>query len=311
MGVRGLDRLLHQKKQFREVAWSAHAGKRWAVDILCLMYRARRSGLSILTVVAGLIVRLRRAGVEPVMVFDGRPPAAKTEVLVRRREQRAAAREEIAEIAAAPAATTVAERDERESRIAALQARAPVVARGDRDELKQLLYAAGVLFVSAAGEADDLLGWLARTGEVSAVVSTDMDMLARGVPLLVVPGTDDATVLTGVELAGVLGALRLNYRQFVDACMLMGSDYSVGLGGRRYEPLVAVETARRGVWDVSGAAFDAGAGMLRGDGVTWEELLVESQRDKWAAGAPAREPAVVAGLAERESWPPEWVAALG
>lgn len=311
MGIRGLDRLLHEKHQFRAINWAAHAGKRWAVDILCLMYRARKARLSILSVVAGLIVRLRQAGVEPVMVFDGRPPAAKAEVLTRRREVRAAVEEEIAVIAAAPEPTTTAERDARETRVAELQARAPTVGRCDRDELKQLLYAAGVLFVSATGEADDLLGWLARQGEVSAVVSTDMDMLARGVPLLVVPGTDDATVLSGVELAGVLGALRLTYRQFVDACMLMGSDYSAGLGGRRWTPAVAVEAARRGVWDVSGAAFDVGAGMLRGDGVTWEGLLVESQRAKWAAGAPAREPAGVATFAEREGWPGAWVAVLG
>jgi hypothetical protein len=275
------------------------------------MFRARKARLSILSVVAGLIVRLRRAGVEPVMVFDGRPPAAKAEVLTRRREVREAVAEQIATITAAPAPTTTAERDRRETRIAELQARAPTVGRSDRDELKQLLYAAGVLFVAAAGEADDLLGWLARSGAVSAVVSTDMDMLARGVPLLVVPGTDDATVLSGVELAGVLGALRLTYRQFVDACMLMGADYSAGLGGRHYAPMVAVETARRGVWDVSGAEFDAGAAMLRGDGAKWEELLVESQRAKWEAGAPAREPAGIAVLAEREGWPAEWVALLG
>ncbi|NDE15948.1 hypothetical protein EBZ80_13560, partial [bacterium] len=274
MGIRGLERLLHEKHQFRAIDWTAHAGKRWAVDILCLMYRARKARLSILSVVAGLIVRLRRFGVEPVMVFDGRPPAAKAEVLTRRREVRTAVAEEIATITAAPEPTTTAERDRRETRVAELQARAPTVGRNDRDELKQLLYAAGVLFVTAAGEADDLLGWLARRGEVSAVVSTDMDMLARGVPLLVVPGTDDATVLSGVELAGVLGALRLTYRQFVDACMLMGSDY---YAGRYWTPTVAVEAARRGVWDISGAAFDVGAGLLRGDGVTWEGLLVESQ----------------------------------
>ena len=304
MGVRGLDRLLHQKKQFREIDWPTHAGKRWAIDILCLMYRARRSGLSCLTVVAGLVVRLRRAGIEPIMIFDGRPPAAKSEVLERRRELRATVEKEMAAVAAEPTPVTVAERDARDARVAALQARAPVIARSDRDELKQLLYAAGVLFVSASGEADDLLGWLARTGQVAAVVSTDMDMLARGVPQLVVPSTDDATVLTSVELSGVLETLRLNYRQFVDACMLMGADYS---SGRRYEPLVAVETARRGVWDVSGAAFDIGATLLRGDGMTWERLLSESQRHKWAAGAPAREPTVLVEFAEREGWPPEWI----
>jgi flap endonuclease-1 len=310
MGIRGLANFLKWRvpSSRRAAVLTGRSGQRWAIDCSCLMYRARGAGLPILAVIAGLIVRLREAGIEPVFVFDGRPPAVKSPVTDRRREERATARAEVAAAVAAIAEKpdmSEIERVDHEIRAAEATARAPTVGRTDRDRLKQFLYAAGVLFVTPHGEADDLLALLARAGVVSAVVSTDMDMLARGVECLVVPEVPDASVLTEFSLRGVLTGLRLTYRQFVDACALMGSDYSVA-GGQRYEPAVAVEAARRGVWDISGAEFDVGTGLLRGEGVTLEGLLAENQMEKWVAGAPARELAALTTFCEEEDWPAPW-----
>jgi hypothetical protein len=209
---------------------------------------------------------------------------------------------------------TSSERVDKEGQVAALQAKTPIVNRGDRDELKRFLYAAGVLFVTATGEADDLLAYLARERHISAVVSTDMDMLARGVPLLIVPDTADATVMTEIALTSVLAALRLTQSQFLDACLLMGSDYAP-VRWRRYEPAVAVEAARKGLWDISGgalivAAAAPAAGLLRGDGVTLDTLLSELQRAKWDAGVPAREPETMAAMVAEAGWPLDWLGLL-
>jgi hypothetical protein len=311
MGIRGLANYLKWRvpgaRRAASLTVATGGTERWAIDCSCLMYRARGAGLSILTVVAGLLVRLRVAGIEPVFVFDGRPPVAKTSVIEKRREDRATARAEVAAATAAIAENPDMgdlERAEYEIRAAAAIARAPTVGRTDRDRLKQFLYAAGVLFITPNGEADDLLALLARQGHVTAVVSTDMDMLARGVRRLVVPDTPDASVLTEFSLDAILVGLRLTYRQFVDACALMGSDYT--MAAQRYEPAVAVEAARRGVWDISGAEFDVGTGLLRGDGVTLESLMAENQLVKWAAGAPARELDVLRRFCEEEDWPPQW-----
>lgn len=311
MGIRGLANYLKWRVPGarRSASLTVTAGEvaRWGIDCSCLMYRARGASLSILTVVAALIVRLRGAGIEPIFVFDGRPPVAKNPVIEKRREDRATARAEVAAAAAAIAEKPEMgelERAEHEIRAAAAIARAPTVGRTDRDRLKQFLYAAGVLFVTPNGEADDLLALLARQGHVSAIVSTDMDMLARGVRRLIVPDTPDASVLTEFSLDAILTGLRLTYRQFVDACALMGSDYT--MVSQRYEPAVAVEAARRGVWDISGAEFDVGTGLLRGEGVTMEGLLAENQLAKWSAGAPTRELDALGRFCDEEDWPPQW-----
>jgi flap endonuclease-1 len=307
MGIRGLAGFIRWRipSARRPVQWKDHSGERWAVDCSCILYRARAANLSVLTVVAGLIVRLRQAGIEPVFIFDGRTPAVKTETVDRRREVRAAIKEEIAtikaEIDAAPDALGAIAK---EVRVTELQSKVPQITSRDRDDVKKLLYAAGVLFVTAVGEADDLLGFLARTGQVAAVVSTDMDMLARGVRVLVQPETPDTTVLTELSLDKILMGLDLSYTQFVDACMLMGSDYTPQ-EITTIPPQMAVTAVQRMSAPMNSAII-SGAALLRGDGVTWDKLLVALQREKWATGAPAVEVTPLHAYCVENMWPMEW-----
>lgn len=296
---------------------------KWGVDIQCLLCRARAGGLSPLTVVASLIVRLRRSGIEPIVVFDGKPPTAKQEVTTERRTQRYAAQTEMSEIRAdIEAKERSGQMNENlratmMTRVDELQRKAPVISHGEKDEIKQFLYASGVQSLTASGEADDVLAYLARTGVIQAVISTDMDMLARGVQRLVVPETNDGTTMTEISLPAVLMGLGLTYAQFVDACVLMGSDYT-GRAWRSIEPRMAVDAARRGVvWtamDVSGGVCDAlasAAGMLRGDGVAWNDMLNERQRAKWDAGRPAVETEALTAFHTKAGWPADWLPVLG
>lgn len=311
MGIRGLSNFLKNKvpKAHRSVAWNSgeYRGQRWGVDCQCLLHRARGDGLSPLTVIAALVFRLRRMGVEPVFVFDGRPPAAKADVIADRRVVRQAVQKEIAEVQAeiASGVLTQVEQIAAQTRIDGLQKKAPQITNGDRDEIKRFLYAAGVLFVTAQGEADDVLAFQCRAGALQAVISTDMDMLARGVPLLIVPETNDASVMSGIALSAVLTGLGLTYEQFVQACVLMGCDYT-GKDWRPWAPWVAVSAVSAGtVQDISGGA--AAGAMLRGDGVAWDQILSENQRTKWAAGAPAIERDNLYALFEKHAWPIDWM----
>ncbi len=281
------------------------------------MYRARAAGLSHIMVMARLFVQMRAAGIQPVVVFDGRPPAAKAEVVESRRVVREAAHKEMAAIRTELTENTHTEvrRAELEFRVASLQRKAPQVTNTDKDDLKKFLYAAGVQFVTAVGEADDVLAHLCHTSYITGVVSTDMDMLARGVPLLVLPETADATVLTAIRLEALLTALELTYEQFVVACTLMGTDYT-GKLWRSVEPRVAIAQARAGVdlaaLDVSGgcAGLVEAAARLRGAGLSWESIVSERQRSKWFMGVPAREPENLAAMGATYAWPGDWIRIL-
>jgi hypothetical protein len=314
MGIKGLGGFIKWKipNARKSVTWAGHSGERWGVDCSCLLYRARGAGLSPLTVIASLLVRLRRCGIEPVFIFDGRPPAAKADVVDQRRVFRQAAHKEMADIKVGLEAAdlTAGEKSDMERRHADLQKKAPVVTGGDKDEIKKLLYGAGVQFVTASGEADDVLAFLCRTGYLQAVLSTDMDMLPRGVPLLVIPETADATVLTQIKLADVLVGLGLDYPQFVNACMLMGSDYS----GSWLGPKEAVALAKKGfAWSAVGAdpsVMEQGVALLSGTGVQWEEIVSEKQRAKWDLGRPPCEAETLTAFATSNGWPTDWVRVL-
>lgn len=330
MGVRGLGGYLKWRVPGarRPICWSVHAGETWAIDCSCILFRARGAGLDPRTVLASLLVRMRRFGITPIVVFDGRTPVAKAAVVQQRREVRSAVQDEMRGIresldvsgAAMSETTKVA----LEQRMDVLKATAPTVTREDRDDVKRFLYAAGVLAVTAEHEADDLLAWLARQKVVSAVVSTDLDMLARGIPLLVVPESPDTTLMAEVSLAGVLGGLGLPYPQFVEACMLMGTDYTPR-SCHRLAPPAAVEAAGRGIhWErfVSLEEYEQvarGIRLLTGAvededsedaDALWKSLLNERQREKWTAGAPACEPEALGALRESLGWPMDWVSAL-
>jgi 5'-3' exonuclease len=274
------------------------------------MYRARGVSLSVITVIASIVVRLRKAKIRPIFIFDGKTPAAKSDVVDKRRVARVAAQKEMEEIRSelTSVSHTELEKAELEQRCATLQKKAPTISTGDRDDIKTFLHAAGILFITAWEEADDVLAYLCRTGEIQAVISTDMDMLARGVPTLIVPETDDATVLTEISLAQLLTGLHLSYNQFVDACMLMGSDYTAK-GWRTLDPRSAVEAARRGAIDISGSMSE-GAALLRGEGTSWTAIVGEKQRAKWDLGTPPKEPENLAFFITENRWPSDWLTSL-
>lgn len=309
MGIRGLSGYLKSKvpQSRRNLTWSSWYSTSWAIDISCILYRARAAGLEPITVVASLLSRMRAANITPIVVFDGKPPTTKTEVLDQRRDQRETAQREIGaleHILDVSANMSQMEKALTEKRISTLKAHNPTLSGTDRDLVKQLLYGAGVLFVAASGEADDLLGFLARTGIVQAVVSTDMDMLARGVPFLVMPETPDTAVLTEIRTDTILSHLGLSYADFVDACVLMGTDYTTF---RTKPPAEAIACVKRGnpFSGLNQPVVDGAKVALLGSN-SLESLLNPVQLAKFQGGSPPREPETLSRMVAEYGWPVNW-----
>ena len=311
MGIRGLSGYLKWKvpQSRKNVMMTSWSGKKWAIDISCILYRARAAGLEPVTVVASLLSRMCAANITPIVVFDGKPPVTKTEILDQRRDQREAAQKEIGaleHILDVSANMSQMEKALTEKRISTIKSHNPTLSSSDRDLIKQLLYGAGVLFVSASGEADDLLGYLARSNIVQGVVSTDMDMLARGVPYLIMPETPDTTVLTEIRTDTILSHLGLSYVDFVDACVLMGTDYT-GASFRTRPPADAISCVKRGdqFKGLDRVVIDGAKIALIGSN-SIETLLNPVQLSKFVEGAPPREPETIARMIAEYGWPVNW-----
>jgi hypothetical protein len=318
MGIRGLHGYLKWKipsiKQ--KLQWEKYSGHTWGIDCSCILYRARSANLSPITVLASILVRMRMANITPIVIFDGKPPVIKSDVIEQRRADRQAVQKEIDILQQKEKEEhlTMSDMDHvlLEKKITALQSKTPHISHGDKDHIKQFLYTAGILFVTAMGEADDLLAYLVRTRQIHAIVSTDMDMLARGTSLLVIPETNDASVINTITLQHLLNGLRLTFEQFVYACMLMGSDYS-GKKWKPVDPPSAVDIARKTFTtftDISGSPLYEGICRLHGVDVTWEQLLSESQQKKWTSGPSEKEPDALKDICSANKWPVSWLSTL-
>lgn len=272
MGIKNLTRWIQWVRPLYPMTageWAALRDARVGVDVLGFMYRAKSEGEPMLEVLAALVRALRAWGIQPIFVFDGKSPREKDGTRSARRRQKS---------------YTDAPRVSMEERLAA----------------KQLFYTLGVLSLNAEYEADDTLAFMARCGDLAAVISTDMDFLPRGIAKLIIPNTlADLTTWRAVLLGDLLSAARLTYAEFVDMCVLMGCDYAPTIPTISYQSAYWRIREGRSMLEILGGegirtatAWETAAALLRGDKATWETVLSDKQRKKWAAGPPLAEPAV-------------------
>ena len=280
MGIHGLASWIHWAARSTVAApdWSAFEGKTIGIDILGFLYKWKHGKQSAFLQLARMIAAFRRACIRPVFVFDGRPPAAKTTHQT------------------TPLTNSVVTTTERTFRFPSNRAISPLaISSAERDQVKQFLYACGVLSLNAEEEADDVLGAFARSGDFAAVISHDYDMLARGVETLLVPKPyalpGDGDGWSVYTLSAIERAASLTHDQFVIMCVLMGCDYTEGIPDMPY--CRAYWMAKREGDDALKEAAQQGA-VLRLKGITGKPLMGEKQWEKWYAGAPPPEPETLA-----------------
>lgn len=169
-------------------------------------------------------------GIYPIYVFDGPPPAEKEAVVAKRRDDRRAAVAKIAELRSQM--DNDVQRSRRlENEISLLESAHPQLTYEMKDEIKALFDEQNIDYINSTSEADTVLAHLYRRSMIDYVASFDLDFLARGVQLVIpssilaAPG-QNWTLLDPVRIQNALG---LTDRQFLDLCVLMGSDYTPNL----------------------------------------------------------------------------------
>ena len=259
MGIKGLFPFLadaapkaHNTSELRR-----YTGRRLAVDASAWMYQFLsivRTGAaaenlqnnqgSATSHLQGFVLRslkLLEAGVHPVFVFDGKPPAMKLAVNRARREVRQQAAEEHA---AAVSAGAQAEQ------VYKAASKSTLVTREHGEHAKELLRAMGIPVIEANGEAEAACAQLCLEGEVYAAVTEDMDVLTFGSPrqiknLFDVEGSraKQPKPAQEIDLEKVLASLSYTQDQFIEFCILCGCDYLPHLA--RIGPKTAVQLLQK------------------------------------------------------------------
>lgn len=96
------------------------------------------------------------------------------------------------------------------------------VENNDIKNLKRFLDTLKIPYITAQNEADDMMAELYKNGIIQACQSDDMDMLPKGCGNVIQINKNG---IVQFLLKEILDSLNMTYEQFVDLCILLGSDY--------------------------------------------------------------------------------------
>ncbi|WP_456418475.1 flap endonuclease-1 [Methanocaldococcus infernus] len=171
----------------------------------------------------------------PIWVFDGEPPKLKEKTREKRREEKKKAEEKLREV-----------QDEIER--ARYFKRLSYVNKDMIENCKYLLSLMGIPYVQAPSEGEAQASYMAKKGDVWAVVSQDYDSLLYGAPRVVRNLTTTKDELELIELNEVLENLRISLDDLIDIAIMMGTDYNPkgieGIGFKRAYEMVRARVAK-------------------------------------------------------------------
>lgn len=191
------------------------------------------------------------AGIIPVYVFDGVAPESKKKTLEQRKQRRINTRTKLDDILdnddkivtnnfnidqLIDHANNLIKRLENitvneandvnilysENDIDKMKKKITFAGHSDITRIQVLLNMLHIPFLVASGEADDTLAIMYKNGLVNACQSDDMDLLPKGCGNLI---QIDNNGVTQYVLHEILECLGLDHNQFVDLCILLGSEY--------------------------------------------------------------------------------------
>jgi len=99
------------------------------------------------------------------------------------------------------------------------------------EDAKLLLLLMGVPVLTAPCEADAQCAALVKAGKADAVVSDELDALAFGTEVLLRGLHSQKEPITEIRRSKVLEGFEMTHSQFVDLCILLGSDYCGPIAG--------------------------------------------------------------------------------
>ena len=234
MGIPHLNRQLRTRcpDAIKKVELSSLSGKRIAVDASIYMYRAIADG-NLVEGMFQLLSVIEHTGITPVLVFDGKAPIEKEDVLKERREKREKALIRQKEIEGLLlTCDDQDEKDELTAELASTKKATVKVTRRDGTAVRDLAMSMGVPFLEAEGEADALCAKLVNKKHVYACLSEDMDMFAYGcLRVLRYLSLLNRTAIL-YDFTDICATLNMTTTEFTDVCVLSGTDYNRGVSKR-------------------------------------------------------------------------------
>ena len=241
MGIKGLPNLIKKEAgsyAIRSYKFSKFKGKGWvvSVDASLMIHQTviamRSTGRDlkncegdITSHIHGLFYKILvflQNSIIPIFVFDGKASDLKQQTLDKRRKVMTDAEKKLEELS-----------DSEDEEYIKNFKRTFRMTKRDTNQIKILLDLMGIPYISAKGEADPVCAWLASRKDATGrryckgVCSDDSDMLVLGAPYLFRHMSRFLSTNKSVEIISLektLSKMGLTMDQFVDMCVMLGTD---------------------------------------------------------------------------------------
>jgi len=264
MGINGLTSLLKRVSphSINVRKLYDYTGKTIAIDTSLFMHKFMYSYGNLIIGFFDQIYHLKRRGITPIYIFDGKPPVEKNKVLKCRKSAKEKLNNrindlqsklvELNNIPIASLSTITQKPDELKDeeisqvitpesiekekknitqKIKKLSRHAIKITKNDFENVKTLFNLLNIMYYHAEGEADTLCVNLIKNNIADACMTEDMDFLTHGCSYLIRDFSPKSNVITEYNLDKILFDLNINQTQFIDMCILCGCDYTCKIKG--------------------------------------------------------------------------------
>lgn len=236
MGIRGLMKMIrhYAPNAVTEKEYSSLSGSVVALDMLLTMYKfmiamvGPENNNTNTNHIHGLLCKINnmlKYGIIPVPVFDGKPPLIKRETLQERRNKKKSAKQSLRKIEQQNIHLSSDDTDK-----AKFNKRCSNISNQHIADAKKVIELFGFISVQAPEEADSQCAALNASNFVDAVVTEDMDVLAFGTNKMLRKFSNKNKVVE-INYKEVLDGMKITKEQFIDLCIILGTDYCEPIKG--------------------------------------------------------------------------------
>jgi 5'-3' exonuclease len=223
MGVKGLYNYLRPYRESFDPR--NEQSKRIGVDAMSLLYKHRGRIDDILI----LLQSLKQVGHRIFFVFDGKPPVEKEREVQARKDQKSAAETKRASLQAFLQTEEFLRLDPParkllEETLKSLELQSWHMTREIRRKFQGELWKAEISYVKSLSEADDVLVDLVHGGKLDVIMTTDMDYLLSGAPVLWIPTHRGLFEFEKLSLQVILKGEGLTLKEFTEVGLLCGTE---------------------------------------------------------------------------------------
>lgn len=298
MGIKSLSKFIRGKcpEVYKEVHLSQFQFQKSAVDISLYIFKYYTifGPDAWISAFLNLIACLRRNNIHACFIYDTKAPEEKSDERKMRKEKRDKLDARIEELIAAlekakmtneidPVLLSLVKReeslkrqsllrpgsehkkvslDEIEFEVERIKKQSVKINQSDFELTKKVFSILGVPFFQAPGEAETTCADLCKQGQVDFVISEDTDVLAYGAPILFTKINTSTDTCICVRYEDVLNGLSLTSNEFLDFCIMCGTDYNTNIAKvgpetafkliKKYSSIEAIEKAG---YDVTNLKF--------------------------------------------------------